>query len=92
VVGTNRRRTPLLLRAGRGGGVATACSTGPVGSESTMRVREYLQEITMGKREDRTDEDRQYPPHKPQGSGSQQPGDPDKPEGRHHKPDKRDDK
>ncbi|MBV9012783.1 MAG: hypothetical protein JO272_12170 [Pseudonocardiales bacterium] len=55
-------------------------------------MREYLQEIMMGKREDKTDEDRQHPPHKAQGSGSQQPGDPDKPEGRHHKPDKREDK
>jgi hypothetical protein len=41
----------------------------------------YLQEIMMGKREDKTDQDRQNPPHKPQGSGSQQPGDPDKPDG-----------
>jgi hypothetical protein len=45
----------------------------------------------MGKHEDKTNEDRQCPPHKPQGSGSQQPGDPDKPGGRHSKPDKRDD-
>ena len=43
--------------------------------------------IMMGKREDKTDQDRQDPPHKPQGSGSQQPGDPDKPDGRHGKPD-----
>jgi hypothetical protein len=41
----------------------------------------------MGKREDKTDQDRQDPPHKSQGSGSQQPGDPDKPEGRHGRPD-----
>lgn len=41
----------------------------------------------MGKHEDKTDQDRQNPPHKPQGSGSQQPGDPDKPDGQHSKPD-----
>jgi hypothetical protein len=41
----------------------------------------------MAKREDKTDQDRQDPPHKPQGSGSQQPGNPDKPDGRHGKPD-----
>lgn len=40
----------------------------------------------MGKREDKTDQDRQDPPHKPQGSGRPQP-DPDKPDGQHSKPD-----
>jgi hypothetical protein len=39
----------------------------------------------MGKREDKTDQDRQDPPHQPQGSGSQTPRDPDKPDGRHGK-------
>ncbi len=45
----------------------------------------------MGKREDKTDQDRQDPPHKPQGSRTQQP-DPDKPDGRHGKPDRQDGK
>jgi hypothetical protein len=45
----------------------------------------------MGKREVKTDQDRQDPPRKPQGSGSQQPADPDKPDGRHGKPDEQPD-
>lgn len=45
----------------------------------------------MSKREDKTDQDRREPPHKPQGSTSQGPGNPDKPDGRHGKPDGQDD-
>ncbi|MGH3696826.1 MAG: hypothetical protein ACRDRX_23060 [Pseudonocardiaceae bacterium] len=44
----------------------------------------------MGKREDKTDQDRQDPPHKPQGTRTQPP-DPDKPDAQHRKPDKKDD-
>ncbi len=48
-------------------------------------------EVMMGKREDKTDQDRQDPPHKPQGTRTQPP-DPDKPDAQHRKPDKKDDK
>ncbi|GAA3858892.1 hypothetical protein GCM10022243_25700 [Saccharothrix violaceirubra] len=37
----------------------------------------------MGQHEDKTDQDRKDPPHKPQGSGSQGAPDPDKPDGKH---------
>jgi hypothetical protein len=39
----------------------------------------------MGKREDKTDQDRQDPPHEPQGSGSQEPPNPGRPDDRHEK-------
>ncbi|GAA4542129.1 hypothetical protein GCM10023192_49590 [Amycolatopsis samaneae] len=41
--------------------------------------------VTVGKRQDKTTEDREKPPHKPQGTGKQGPPDPDKPPGRHTK-------
>jgi hypothetical protein len=46
----------------------------------------------MGKREDKTDQDRQDPPHKPQGSGRPDPDKPDRRYGQPAEPDEQDDK